>query len=111
MAYHYSNIDSNNLLWMKADNSCATLSAVKLETGQLRGLNPFAMDLTYPISAIAGENGSGKSTLLAIIACAFHNGTDGYKLIDRTNPYYTFSDFFIQSSEVVSLCWTVWRPS
>lgn len=101
MAYRYSNIDRNNLRWMGADNTCATLATIQLTVGSLRGLSPFRMDLSYPISAIAGENGSGKSTLLAIAACGYHNQKDGYKLIDRANPYYTFSDFFIQSNDEI----------
>jgi energy-coupling factor transporter ATP-binding protein EcfA2 len=48
--------------------------------------------------AIAGANGAGKSTLLALAACAFHNKKDGYCVAGRRNNYYTFSDFFIQSS-------------
>jgi ABC-type transport system involved in cytochrome bd biosynthesis fused ATPase/permease subunit len=65
MAYSYSSIDRDNRNWMKSDKSCGTLTAVSLTTGRLRGLGPFRLDLTYPISAIAGGNGSGKSTLLA----------------------------------------------
>lgn len=99
MAFLYSNVDTNNLRWMANDNSCATLMAVQLVNGHLRGLSPFKIDFSYPISVIAGENGSGKSTLLAMVACAFHNTADGYKAADRANPYYTFSDFFIQSKE------------
>ncbi len=86
---------------MRSDTSCGSLSAIALTAGCLRGLGPFNIDLTYPISAIAGENGSGKSTLLAIAACAFHNAPDGFRLSDRTNPYYTFSDFFVQSNDEV----------
>ncbi len=101
MAYSYSDIDRRNRDWMKSDRSCGTLTAVSLTTGRLRGLGPFRVDLTYPISAVAGENGSGKSTLLAIAACAFHNTPEGFKLSDRSNPYYTFSDFFVQSNDEV----------
>ncbi|WP_278190152.1 AAA family ATPase [Sphingopyxis sp. YF1] len=63
----------------------------------MRGLSAFEMDFKYPITAIAGTNGSGKSTILAIAACAFHNGSDGFRLPGRVQSYYTFSDFFIQS--------------
>jgi predicted ATPase len=69
--------------------------------GALRGLGKFTIDFGYPISAIAGKNGSGKSTILALAACAFHNDVDGWKLPDRKISYYTFSDFFIQTSEDV----------
>ena len=82
---------------MKKDNSCATLSSIHLTTGSLRGVHPFELKFQYPIVAIAGENGCGKSTLLAMVACAYHNSKDGYKPRGRTNSYYTFSDFFVQT--------------
>ena len=82
---------------MKKDNSVATLLQIRLVRGTLRGLHPFDLKLQYPIVAIAGENGAGKSTLLAIAACAYHNKANGYIPTGRKNPYYTFSDFFIQS--------------
>jgi energy-coupling factor transporter ATP-binding protein EcfA2 len=59
------------------------------------------MKFNYPISVIAGRNGSGKSTILAMAACAFHNHRNGFKLPERKLPYYTFSDFFVQTSEEV----------
>lgn len=99
MAYHYSDIDTKNMKWMEHDNSCATLSKIDLAGGTFRGLGKFLVEFAYPIAAVAGENGSGKSTLLAIAACAFHNKKDGFKLSDRKTPYYTFSDFFIQSKD------------
>lgn len=101
MKYRYSAIDNNNLKWMSRDNSCATLSAIHLKEGKLRGLAPFRIDIAYPISAIAGENGSGKSTFLAMAACAYHNKKSGYKLGERKATYYTFSDFFVQSNNEV----------
>lgn len=101
MAYHYSDIDRKNIRWMSADNTCATLSAIRLVAGTLRGLGRFKIDFCYPITAIAGENGSGKSTLLAMAACAFHNGKNGFKLSERKTPYYTFSDFFVQTQNEV----------
>lgn len=101
MAFAYSGLNRRNMQWMEADNSCRTLKAIRLNTGQLRGLGKFEIDFQYPISAIAGENGAGKSTLLAIAACAFHNSQDGFKLNDETYTYYTFSDFFVQSNEEV----------
>ena len=97
MSYRYSNTDQKNIAWMKNDNSVATLLEIKLVRGMLRGLHSFELKLEYPIAAIAGENGAGKSTLLAIAACAYHNRPDGYIPTGRKNPYYTFSDFFIQS--------------
>lgn len=57
------------------------------------------MQIDFPITAVAGANGSGKSTLLALAACAYHNTKSGYKGAGRKNSYYTFSDFFIQSSD------------
>ena len=101
MSYRYSQTDERNLRWMASDNSCATLNRVVLSDGKLRGLGKFDITFKYPIAAIAGENGSGKSTLLAIVACAFHNEKKGYKLSGRKNPYYTFSDFFIQSKSEI----------
>lgn len=103
MGYKYTGLDNKNLDWMASDNSCATLHQIRLSTGRLRGLLPFSLELTYPISVIAGENGSGKSTLLAIAACAFHNRKLGYKLKDRSKPYYTFSDFFIQTNDEIPI--------
>ena len=97
MSYRYSNTDNKNVTWMKRDDTVATLLQIRLAQGTLRGLHPFSLKLEYPISAIAGENGAGKSTLLAIAACAYHNRPDGYLPTGRKNPYYTFSDFFIQS--------------
>lgn len=102
MAYGYCQLDKKNIAWMSKDNSCATLNAIRLVRGNLRGLSPFKMEFAYPITAIAGENGTGKSTLLAIVACAFHNGKNGFKLNDRKNPYYTFSDFFVQTKNEIS---------
>jgi len=101
MAYRYSHKDQQNLGWFARDNSRASLVSLELGRGEMRGLKPFNLDITYPITAIAGANGSGKSTLLALAACAFHNGPAGYKPPMRKNAYYTFSDFFIQSSQEV----------
>ena len=97
MIYRNSDTDRKNIAWMKKDNSVATLLQIKLVRGTLRGLHPFRLKLEYPIVAIAGENGAGKSTLLAIAACAYHKKATGYIPTGRKNPYYTFSDFFIQS--------------
>lgn len=62
------------------------------------------MDISfeYPITAIAGKNGAGKSTILALACCAFHAKKGAFKLPKRKNPYYTFSDFFIQHGDEVS---------
>jgi len=99
MTYKYSNEDRANLKWFDKDHTRQSLRRIVLEKGSLRGLCPFDMRLNFPITAVAGANGSGKSTLLAIAACGFHNAKDGYKSAGRKNPYYTFSDFFIQSSD------------
>ena len=97
MSYKYSNTDRANFRWIDNDHSVATLIQIKLKQGQMRGLDPLTLEFKYPISVIAGENGTGKSTLLAIAACGYHNGKDGYLPTGRKIPYYTFSDFFIQS--------------
>lgn len=101
MKYRYSQLDNDNFRWFPTDMSKATLSELDLRRGTLRGLNPFHLEFTYPISTIAGQNGSGKSTILAMAACAFHNDRAGFRLPERKLPYYTFSDFFVQSSEEV----------
>jgi hypothetical protein len=98
MSYKYSNLDNDNLKWFPNDNSCATLKTIKV-IGQIRGLRKITIDFQYPITAIAGRNGSCKTTVLAIAACAFHNISSGFKLAGRIQPYYTFSDFFIQTKE------------
>ena len=102
MTYRYSRTDEKNLRWMKSDDSRGTLCKMALLKGSLRGLNKFRLEFKYPISAIAGENGGGKSTVLAIAACAYHNRQDGYRPAGRKSPYYTFSDFFVQSQDEVS---------
>ena len=79
----------------------ATLISIQLIEGHIRGLFPFKIEFKYPISVIAGSNGSGKSTILALASCAFHNSPKGYKPAGRKYPYYTFSDFFIQTSEEI----------
>lgn len=99
MTYKISHVDTKNFKWMENNNSVKTLRQITLGKGKLRGLGKFDIEFEYPIAAIAGENGSGKSTLLAIAACAFHNQEGGFKLDDRKNPYYTFSDFFVQTQD------------
>lgn len=103
MSYSYSQIDKSNMDWFKKDDSRATLLSIELMEGNLRGLSPFKIEFNYPISVIAGKNGTGKSTLLAMAACAYHNNETGYKLSDRNKTYYTFQDFFVQSSEEIPL--------
>jgi len=99
--YKYSQVDYDNLKWFANDMSVASLSEMELRHGSLRGLSDFHIKFTYPISVIAGRNRSGKSTILAMAACAFHNSKDGFKLPERKMTYYTFSDFFIQTSEEI----------
>lgn len=102
MTFAYSDLNRRNARWMKSVDNCGTLTAIELTSGRLRGLGKFEIEFNYPVSAIAGENGAGKSTLLAMAACAFHNRPDGFKLSDRANTYYTFSDFFVQSNDEIS---------
>lgn len=103
MAYNYSKLDEDNLKWFPKDNSCATLRTIKILQGQIRGLRKVTLDFHYPITAIAGRNGSCKTTVLALSACAFHNVSKGFKLSGRKQPYYTFSDFFVQTKEEAAL--------
>lgn len=99
MVYVYSNLDNKNLKWFPNDTSRATLLKIRVLYGQIRGLKELTIDFHYPITAIAGRNGSFKTTVLALSACAFHNKSNGFKLPGRKHPYYTFSDFFIQTKE------------
>lgn len=101
MKYRYSQIDLDNLKWFANDMSKATLTEIDISKGHIRGLSNFHIKFDYPISVIAGKNGSGKSTVLALAACAFHNKPKGFKLLERKTSYYTYSDFFIQTSEEV----------
>jgi predicted ATPase len=101
MKYRYSHLDEANLKWFAEDMTRATLAKIQLSLGEIRGLKHFDVSFRYPISAIAGANGSGKSTVLALAACAYHNSTDGFRLPGQRLPYYTMSDFFVQSVEEV----------
>lgn len=101
MAYAYSQRDKTNLDWFDKDTSKATLIRFELIAGNLRGLEDLKLHFRYPITAISGKNGTGKSTILACVACAYHNTPLGFKTLLRKTPYYTFSDFFIQSSEEI----------
>ena len=101
MKYLYSQVDKDNIAWFSKDMSVASLTEITLVDGCIRGLNPFEIKFTYPISVIAGRNKSGKSTILAMASCAFHNSQDGFKLPERKFSYYSFSDFFIQASQEI----------
>jgi len=72
---------------------------LEIADGELRGLSDLKLQFRYPITAISGKNGTGKSTVLACVACGFHNTSSGFRSLNRRIPYYTFSDFFIQSAE------------
>ena len=86
-------MDRTNLRWFEKDGSRESLVSIALREGQVRGLSSFEVEVRYPISAIAGRNGTGKSSILAMAACAFHS-----QQVTARKSYYTFSDFFIQSS-------------
>ncbi len=101
MKYQYSRVDTDNLNWFANDMTVASLIEASIEFGNLHGLNVSKIEFKYPISVIAGRNRSGKSTILAMVACAFHNKKDGFRLPERKVPYYTFSDLFIQSFEEI----------
>jgi predicted ATPase len=121
MTYRHSHVDTKNLDWFTKDNSRATLLTVDISLGQVRGLRNVKVDFQYPITAIAGRNGSCKTTVLGIAACAFHNSDEnGFKLPGRKRPYYTFSDFLIQTKEESALgriqirykiLYNNWKPS
>ena len=101
MKHIYSDIEKKNLGWFNHDVTKATLLKIEVRSGEIRGLKDFELHMNYPITAIAGKNGSGKSTVLALAACAFHNKEDGFNPFERKHPYYTFSDFFVQSQEEI----------
>lgn len=102
MKYRYSTTDNKNFEWFKNDVSRSSLKRISLTQGEIRGLSNFSIDFTYPLSVIAGTNCSGKSTILALALCAYHNHRDGFKMPGRKFPYYTISDFFIQSPDEIS---------
>ena len=99
MQYRYSQVDRKNLAWFEKDTSRATLLAIKVKKGNIRGLQKADFQFRYPLTAISGRNGTGKTTALALAACAYHNDADGHNPLNRKYPYYTFSDFFIQSQD------------
>ena len=102
MKYRESKIDKDLRKWFANDFSKRLLRKIELKTGSLRGLTPFEVTLTYPITAIAGINGAGKSTILAMASCAYHNASTGFKLRRRPRSYYRFSDFFVQHTNEIS---------
>ena len=104
MTYRKSHLDNRNLEWFFSDASPATLLGISILLGRIRGLDD-SLDIPfgYPITAIAGRNGSGKTTVLALAACAYHNHARGFRLPGRKQPYYTYSDFFIQATDDVPL--------
>lgn len=99
MTYRHSDLDRSNLSWFQNDASCASLFEIRVAGGEIRGLKDLTVRMEYPITAFAGCNGSGKTTLLALAACAFHSPSSGWCPPGRTVPYYTFSDFFIQTAD------------
>jgi predicted ATPase len=102
MKYRESQIDKDLRHWFSNDLSKSLLRKIHLSEGSLRGINSLDIDFSYPITAFAGVNGAGKSTILAMACCAYHAKPDGFKLPKRKNPYYTFSDFFIQHTQEIS---------
>ncbi|MHB1647050.1 MAG: ATP-dependent nuclease [bacterium] len=102
MKYRESQLDKDLRKRFANDNAHAILRTISLKEGTIRGLSGLDITFDYPITAIAGKNGAGKSTILALACCAYHNKKDGFKLPKRNNPYYTFSDFFIQHADEVS---------
>lgn len=102
MKYCETKTDTALRDWFFNDHSKALLRGIYLVTGELRGLTPLKLPISFPIVAVAGKNGAGKSTILALACCAYHNWKDGYRLPKRKIPYYTFSDFFIQHPKELS---------
>lgn len=96
MSYSPSQLDHKLTNWFVNDLAHTLLRSISLDSGRVRSLTTFNLQINYPLIAIAGRNGSGKSTILAMAACAFHNEKNVIPLINRKVPYYTFSDFFIQ---------------
>ncbi|UMO86122.1 AAA family ATPase [Pectobacterium sp. PL64] len=103
MKYRDSQLDIKLRGWFSNSLDQQLLRGIQLSYGSFRSLTPFNLDIDYPLLAIAGRNGAGKSTLLAIAACAFHNDkkSDATKFLNKKKPYYTFADFFIQSSDEI----------
>jgi predicted ATPase len=99
MRYLYSQTDKTNLDWFEKDVTKATLIRLEVTIGEIRGIADLKLHFRYPITAISGKNGTGKSTILGCVACAYHNAPSGFRPLNRKVPYYTFSDFFVQSAE------------
>ncbi|WP_186129884.1 ATP-dependent nuclease [Burkholderia gladioli] len=99
MKYRESQKDKDLREWFLGDMSKGLLRQIIINKGNLRGVTSLDISFTYPITAFAGINGAGKSTILALACCAYHATKNGFKLPRRKNPYYTFSDFFIQHKE------------
>ena len=56
-------------LLAKAPHSPQFLRRLRLQG--IRGIDDLTVEITYPVTVIAGENASGKSTLLFAAACAY----------------------------------------
>jgi energy-coupling factor transporter ATP-binding protein EcfA2 len=98
MAYEYSELDKKNLGWFVNDFTRTSLVSIRVR-GRLRSLKDLQIDMSYPITAIAGRNGSGKTTILALAACAYSNSSNGYVPPGRRISYYRHSDFFVRTEE------------
>ena len=70
MKYRESTKDKKLRQMFANDHAHALLRQIRLETGELRGINSLDIRFEYPITAIAGKNGAGKSTILALACCA-----------------------------------------
>ena len=79
MAYSYSQDDKTNLGWFDKDNTKATLMAVEIAAGRLRGLENLKIQLRYPITA--------KDVLASFIqeALAATDHTEIYVMTQRLN--------------------------
>lgn len=102
MKYSESEKDRKLRKWFINDFTHTHLRRIKVYQGNLRGVSKLDLPIDFPLIGIAGKNGCGKSTILAIACCAYHNTKDGFKASNRSRPYYTFADFFIQHSEEIS---------
>ena len=102
MSYALSQLDKDNFKWFSNDKSRNSLVGIKVTKGNIRGIFPFQIEFSYPISAFVGENGSGKSTMLALAACAFHN-TGEFRQFTRKKSYFTYGDFFTFAPEEYGL--------
>ncbi len=101
MTYGENDLDKDNRKWFNNQYQHTQLLSIELKEGKLRALNKFKIDFEYPICLITGTNGSGKSTLLAIAACGFHSEETHQSVVKTDSPYYTFSDFLVQSKQEI----------